>query len=313
MTLLSVLAAAPKRANAEPEYFSWRGPDCISSAPLFESRLASLVDAADLARLAGSIAIAHDAAGLQVAVAIDLDGHHLGERRFAAKDCEHAAETAAVAASLAVFQGEGEPKGAAESGISPDIWTRRPDPVPDFRPERREPPPPSPPLFEARLGLFEASEIGTLPKVAFGGALLAELGIGERWSVAVLGNVTHEQDRPVNAEQIAALRAFGVLGRACAAPFLGARWRLDACAGLRYVVVHGRGEGFDVNREASLEWLAPLFGLAFSVRAPRVIEWRLELESSAPLSRHRFVVDGNELSRASAVVVSGRLGPVLRF
>jgi hypothetical protein len=263
--------------------------------------------------LAGSIAIARDAAGLKVEVAIDLDGRHLGERRFDAKDCERAAETAAVAASLAVFQGAGEPKGAAETGISPDIWTRRPDPVPDFRHEQAPKAPPAPPLLEARLGLFELVDVGSLPKVAFGGGLLAELGIGQRWSATVLGSVTHQQDRQVGGQEVAVLRGYGVAGRVCYAPLLVSRFRLDECGGLRYTLVHGRGEGLDVNRAASLEWLAPLLGVDFSARAPRYIEWRLELEGSVPLSRHRFLVDGQEVSRASALVLGARLGPVLRF
>jgi hypothetical protein len=59
--------------------------------------------------------------------------------------------------------------------------------------------------------------------------------------------------------------------------------------------------------------LAPLVGLDFSVRAPSSVEWRLELDGTAPLARHRFLVDGREVSRAAAVVAGVRLGAVLRF
>jgi hypothetical protein len=49
------------------------------------------------------------------------------------------------------------------------------------------------------------------------------------------------------------------------------------------------------------------------VRAPRSVEWRLELDGTAPLARHRFLVDGREIARAAAVVAAVRLGAVLRF
>ncbi len=310
--MLLAAGAFTQRARAADARFTWRGPDCASSAPLLEHRLSELVETRDRARLAGSMAVTHGPAGYDVQVTIELDGRPLGTRRFDADSCGRAAETAAVAASLAVYDGEGEPRGAAESGISPDIWTRRPDPTPDFSRPR---PAPKAPLLEARLGLLGVVEIGALPKPAWGGALELELelGVGKRWSFAVIGSMTTEQERPVRTQQLAHLSALGGIARACVAPLLGATYRFDGCAGAKLMQAHGRGDGLDVERSASLTWVAPMLGAGFSLRAPRYVEWRLELEGSVPLSRPRFLVDGSEVSRAAAVVAAARVGAVLRF
>jgi hypothetical protein len=311
--MLLAAGAFTERAWAAPPRFTWRGPDCASSAALLERRLAELVERNDRERLAGSVTVTKRAGHYGVELSIDLDGRPLGTRRFEATSCARAAETAAVAASLAVYEGENEPKGAAESGISPDIWSGRPDPTPDF-----SRPPPAPkaepePLLDARLGLLASLEIGALPEPAWGGALELELGVGKRWSFAVLGGLSAEQERIVQAAQSVHLSLRSGSARACVAPLLGARLRLDGCAGARLTQARGRGEGFDVNRTASLTWLAPLLGINFSVRGPSYVEWRGELDGAVPLARQRFLVDGNEVARANAVAATARLGVVLRF
>ena len=130
--MLLAAHAVTLRAHAKGTRFAWRGPDCTTSAPLLEQRLAELVGPADRERLAGEVAVSHTANRYGVELTIDVDGRRLGKRHFEAKSCAQAAETAAVAASLAIYNGEGEPKGVAETGISPDIWTKRPEPTPDF-------------------------------------------------------------------------------------------------------------------------------------------------------------------------------------
>lgn len=318
--MLLAAGAFSAHAQGQETRFAWRGPDCPSSAPLLQSRLAELVEPKDRQRLAGSVAVtraaehsAQSAEHYRVEVSIDLDGRALGTRRFEAKDCAHAAETAAVAASLAVYDGQGEPEGAAESGISPDIWTQRPDPTPDFSRPRTPPPAASEPLLEPRLGVLGLVELGALPKPAAGGAVELELGLGKRWSLAALGGITAEQERGLEVPQTVHLSLRSGAVRACGAPQLEARYRVDMCAGVRLTQARGRGEGFDVNRTASLTWLAPLLGASLSVRAPSFLEWRGELEASVPLARRRFLVDGSEVARAAWVVAALRFGLVARF
>lgn len=304
-----------KPARAEEARFAWEGPDCPTSAPLFQTRLEKLIGEADLRRLAGRVGIARQGDTWRVALAIALDGKALGERRFETKSCEHAAETAAVAASMAVFDGgsEPEPEVAAASGISPDIWTHGAEPVPDFT---RPPAPPTvapAPGIEPRVGILGLAEVGVVPQPVLGAAIEAELGFTQRYSAALIGSVTAAQERDLGGEQSVSLRVFAATARACAAPARGPRYRVDGCAGARLMVVQGRGDGFDVNRSGSLRWWAPLLGANVSLRAPRYLEWRLEIDASVPLSRRSFLVDGEQVSRPNVVVLAVRLGPVLRF
>jgi hypothetical protein len=311
--MLLAAGALTQRARADQARFAWQGPDCASSAPLLERRLAELLEPRDRERLAGRVTVSRSAEPYDVELSIDLDGRPLGTRRFEASTCARAANTAAVAASLAVYTGEGEPESAAESGISPDIWTRGHEPTPDFS---RSPPAPMPspePRLQARLGLLGLVELGALPNPGWGGALLLELGVDERWSLGVLVSITASQRHALQEPQQVHLSSLSGAARACAAPLLAARLRLDSCVGVRLMQTRGRGEGFDEDRTATLESVAPVLGAGFSAQAPSFIEWRGELDAALPLSRRRFLVDGKEVARAGAVVATARLGAVLRF
>lgn len=300
-------------AHAKGQRFAWRGPDCATSAPLLEQRLAELVEPPDRERLAGEVEVARSANRYGVELTIDVDGRRLGTRRFDAKSCAQAAEMAAVAASLAVYSGKREQKGAAETGISPDIWTRRPEPIPDFPRRPGAPPAPRRATLQARVGVLGVLEIGSLPKPAWGGALALEVGLGKRWSFAALGSVIAEQRQAVRDQNVVFLSALSGSGRVCLAPLFGTHYRLDGCAGARLMHARGRGEGFEVSRSATLTWAAPLMGVNFSFLAPSYVEWRAELDGSLPLSRRRFLVDGSEVSRAAAVTAGVRIGALLRF
>jgi hypothetical protein len=310
--MLLAFGVLPQRARAEPARFSWRGPACAEGAPQLELRLAELVAPQELARLGGRVSVTRDRGRYAVELSIDLDGRALGARRFEVESCARAAETAAVAASLAVYDGEDEPAVAAASGISPDIWTRRPDPTPDFS----RPPPPSPPpepRLEARLGMLGVVELGALREPAWGGGLELGLGLGKRWSLSLSGSATASQRRALREQQAVALSVRSAGARVCAAPLRRDLYRLDGCAGARLVQARGEGQGFDFNRSATLLWAAPLLGLDFSLRKPRFLEWRCELEGSVPLTRRRFLVDGSEVSRAAAITAALRLGAVWSF
>jgi hypothetical protein len=300
-------------AHAKGPRFAWRGPDCATSAPLLEQRLAELIEPPDRERLAGEVEVTRTANRYGVELTIDVDGRRLGKRHFEAKHCAQAAEMAAVAASLAIYNGEREQKGVAETGISPDIWTKRPEPTPDFLLRSSTPAAPPPTTLQARVGVLGVLEIGALPKPAWGGALTLELGLGKRWSFAALGSITAEQRQAVRDQKAVFLSAWSGRGRVCLAPLFGTHYRLDGCAGAQLMQARGRGEGFDVSHSATLTWAAPLLGVDFSFLAPSYVEWRWEVDGSLPLSRRRFLVDGSEVSRAAVVVAGVRIGAVLRF
>jgi hypothetical protein len=312
MMLLGACGSVSRAARADGASFVWSAPSCGGSQAGFEKRLAELTSKGDRPRLAGTVIVTPEGDDLGLEVRLELDGKYLGARRFSVPSCERAVETAAVAASLAVFDGGEAPAAASASGISPDMWSRHPEPLPDNPPPRAKPlPAPSP--YRLRLGALGFAELGTLPEPSAGGGAALGLDLGSRWSLQVGGQVSLEQGRSLGGAQQVRLRAFDVAGKGCWAALLRAAFRLEGCAGFRVTTAFGSGQDLEVNRSASLAWFAPLLGAAGSLAGPGPFVWRFELEASTPLARRRFLVDEREVMRPKSVVLTARVGPFVRF
>jgi hypothetical protein len=313
--LLGLFQLAPRSARAEPSKLAWQGPECLASQAAFEARLGELVKPADAVRLNGSVTVTDLGGIFEVQLSLALGARALGERSFQARSCEAVAKTAALAAAMAAFADDAVPLAASEPAASPDgsgAWLKKPDPQPDFSRDR-PPPPPRPLRVEPRVGLLAFMQAGLLPAPVVGGALELGMGLGKRWSLAVQAGVSSEQERAQGAQRSTFLRVLAGAARACFAPLALGRVRLDGCGGLQLLWLRGHGQGFDIDRSASLATAAPLFALDLSLRAPAFLEWRVQAEGSVPLSRRRFLVDGREVARASTLTFSARLGPVVRF
>lgn len=302
------LLAASRLALADAPALSWAGPDCADSQAAFESRLAALVAPSERARLSGHVRVERRGGKLGVSLSLALAGVPLGERRLDVKTCAAAADTAAVAASIAVFSATepAAPPPLAENAALETRATASP-PAPASRPA-----PPRLRAVERRVGLLAAVDAGALPNVAPGAAVELGVGLG-RISAALLGGLTLAQNHDIGAGGSVSLRLWSAQARACYAPLAAERLRLDTCAGVRLFWARGQGRGFPIDHDGSLLALAPAVQLDFSLRGPAPLEWRLELEASAPLSRQRFLVREREIARFEPVMLSGRLGPVLRF
>jgi hypothetical protein len=313
--LLGLFQLAARSARAEVSRLAWQGPACLDSQAAFEARLAALVKPADAASLSGSVTVTAAGDGFEVQLSLGLGPRALGERRFQAGTCKAAAETAAVAAAMAAFSRDLAPPAAGERQAAPDnsgAWARQPDPEPDFKRARTRPAERGL-RVQPRVGLLAFVQAGLLPSPVVGGALELGVGLGKRWSLAAQGGLSGEQERAQGDHRRTFLRLRWGAARGCFAPFTAGRVRLDACGGVQLLWIRGYGEGFDIDRSASLALAAPLFALDLSVRAPEFLEWRVQAEGSVPLSRQRFLVDGREVARAAALTFSARLGPVVRF
>lgn len=319
LLMLGVVGLVARSASAQPLGFDWRGPGCRAFQPAFEAQLGQLVEPALRERLAGAVTLSPVGNRFDVRLEVTLGGKALGERRFEADDCPGAAKIAAIGAAMAAFSESSKEAPTAPAPAASVAATAAPTssaaPTPAPAPEASSDRVPGASAWrvQPRIGVLAAAQAGVLPGVAWGGALELGVGVGRRWSFALLGSVSLEQARDIDTEHQALLRLFSGVARGCFAPLLRDRVQLDACGGLQLLWTRGEGSGFDVNHSASLLAVAPLLGIGFSLRAPGSLEWRAELEGFVPLSRRRFLVDGQQVARASALGVSARLGPVLRF
>jgi hypothetical protein len=313
LLMLGVVGLVARGASAQPLGFDWRGPGCPAFQPAFEAQLGQLVEPALRDRLAGAVTVSPVGNRFDVRLEVTLGGKALGERRFEAADCAGAAKIAAIGAAMAAFSESSKEAPTTPAPAASVAPSAAPTPPPE--PEASPDPVPgaSPSSVQPRLGALAVAQAGVLPGVAWGGALELGIGVGQRWSFAVLGSVSLEQARDIDAQHQALLRLFTGVARGCFAPLLRDGVQLDACGGLQLLWTRGEGSGFDVNHSASLLAVAPLLGIGISLRAPESVEWRAELEGFVPLSRRRFLVDGQQVARASSLGVSARLGPVLRF
>jgi hypothetical protein len=315
--LLGLLQLVPRSARAEASRLAWQGPACLDSQVAFETRLSTLVKSADAARLGGSVSVTARGGGFEVQLSLTLGARALGERRFHARNCRAAAETAAVAAAMAAFSDDAAPPADGERQTDPPAdrsgaWARKREPEPDFT-RAPEPPAELPVRAQPRVGLLLFVQAGLLPSPVVGGALELGAGLAKRWSLAAQGGVSGKQARAQGDDRSISLRVWFGAARGCFAPLVTERVRLDACGGVQLLWIRGQGDGFDIDRSASLTTAAPLFALDLSLRAPQFLEWRVQTEGSVPLSRRRFLVDGREVARASPLTFSARVGPVLRF
>jgi hypothetical protein len=86
-----------------------------------------------------------------------------------------------------------------------------------------------------------------------------------------------------------------------------------ACVGATGIRLAGRGGGTDVPHDATALYVGPSVGVALRVPAGPRLSVRASAEAFVPLVVHRFLLDGAEVHRPSAVGVVGQVGPEVSF
>ncbi|RYZ03446.1 MAG: hypothetical protein EOO73_28020 [Myxococcales bacterium] len=322
ITLGLLVLSASGVARASAPSLQWKGEACAGAQPAFADKLQALLPPPELQQLSGQVEVRRANGSLAVLLTLRLGEQLLGQRRVEVSSCQAAAETAALVASMAVFDAvpQGAPSPAPRDSAEPVAPSAPAPAAAPIRSERatgatRPPVPRSPRILplELRLGLLGVVQRGTLPQLAPGAALVVGLGVGERWSVLASAFASWPQRRPTGDGSVVELRSFSFGARGCFAPAASVRLRLDLCAGMHAESIRGEGEGFDVSRSGSLTALAPLVAAAVSLRAPSALEWRAELQSAFPLSRQSFVVRSQPVARSEALSLGVRLGALVRF
>jgi hypothetical protein len=213
-------------------------------------------------------------------------GTRVGERVLEARadDCATLRDSLALVLALLVDLEIDEPSSSAPADATPELRERRtpvripPAPV---RTER------APLRFES--GVAVGTTIGPLPTPAFGALLTGGLeGRGlPRVRLRLGGWLPEEQ----HVEDAAGARFTRLTAGLALCPSFAERGRLQgfACASQTVTSTHGRGFGYDANRDRSQVGVELGAELRGALRVTRALRLELGTGLAAPLERDRYV------------------------
>jgi hypothetical protein len=301
------MVATPGAFGAELRWQSVPGcPERDEVVFRVERALGVALDAAPPLRF--DVAVQRLAAGY--GASLQVDGK---TRTLNAPDCSKLADAVAVAVALAIGAHEPVANDAVTSApVAPPSPSPPPrdvvEPDPAAAPSEGNAPVPS-------VSAWLLGDAGTLPSVAAGAALGAELG-WRRLQLRVLALLLFEQhvDRSgqdgLPAEAGADLALFAGSLSACAAALGSFRSEgvVFLCAGPELGRLSGSGTGVSQRRSGGSLWLAPRVDVGGCWHVPGSnIDLSLSASAAAPLLRDEFVLEGAvPVHRASNVI--GRLG-----
>jgi hypothetical protein len=242
-------------------------------------------------------------------------------RTLEAGDCEKLVDALAVTMALALGLPEPEIAGEAQGAAG------------EAPPARRAAPPPEKPKAAAegagstartrvavRAGPWMLVDFGSLPAVAFGAALEAELSLNA-FGIRAFGEIFPERFGEVDSPAAAAtgagasvgLIAGGVLG--CYRPGAQDQWLgAGLCLGAEVGRLSGQGEGVLEARLASAWWFSPRFDARLELTPNKGFVFGLLAGAVVPLIRDEFVLQGiGTVHRPPAVAARLGLGLELEF
>lgn len=211
---------------------------------------------------------------------------------------------AAVLEALAPPVEATPPEPQPEPTPPPPVETEVPVPPPPA--SEPVPPGPVPPRVQLAVTAEPAVQLGALPRVAFGGELGAELGLGGWLDLRLAGGGTAGLPIALADGQVDGAIGWGA-AEGCPARALG-RVRVRLCVGAAAGGLWVRGRGFDQSRSVTLPWVAVRTGADLDVRLARRVSLRVGGRLLTPLVRGRIsvrdpsdaLVDRRELAPAGA-------------
>lgn len=268
-----------------------------------------------------------------------LDDGGETRREFVARDCETAVDVSAlilavmldpVATSVSVQTREPSEAEVSREPEQEQELTAEPEPEPTVEPEPAPPVRETAPIVEVerarmtservRLGFgLRVSGGGGYGSIAAAQATLAG-GFalrGDRWRVELGGLWSIPRTARLDGGTGGGrFDAWAVFGRACFAPQVGRRDRIElpACGGIELGSVRGRGlEELPVTSRASFLWVAPALGQGVWFSPIERVGIGVELQLAVPLNRGSFAVDSIEVQRIAPVTVRALAGIELHW
>jgi hypothetical protein len=328
---LAVLAHA-RTASAGELALTWTAPPgCPTTSELRDAVLRGGAGAEPGERIE---AVAHVEHGDRWSVTLQTSraGIASPERRLEATSCRALADATAVILALALIpEGTAPPAGDGPPETAPAATPRDAAPVTTSPPAAATAPPPAAaaapdaqsrergarapelahPTFAASASV--ATDAATLPSPAVGAraALAWTPGHGR---LELSGSYFAAQSQTTGVSPAGASFASGVLGARAGWTVLRGVVELSPRAGADVELVRARGFGAANNYDASAAWLSAAAGALVVVPLASFLALRADADAIAPLSRPRFVVDGEgAVHHPPAFGLRAGIGAELRF
>lgn len=260
----------------------WDAPaSCPTQAQVMEAVGQMIIDPERLqhTRMTAHGVISRLATDYELDLTMEQGGTTPGQRRLLSEDCDELARAAALILALAI-----------------DPNAKPPEP----------PPPPEPgPELAWNMGVGPMLELGSQPRLAFGGVLRTAMSI-ERWEVGLLGMVAGFQSIAVPGTTTGKVRFSSWRVELEGAHMFGSkRWQVGPSLALGVGVLRAKSSGANDAADARSTNFNVALGVATRVRIGARFGLLAHLKAAFPWPRDFFRAGTNTLHRAD--VVNARL------
>lgn len=300
--------AAPQTAHGQPSLnLTWSAPShCPDVASVRAKIRRHLKSEPDIA-LEAHARVTPNAPGYTLELRwVRVDGAQT-ERSLHARSCEALADGAALIIALAIEPDtalDTPPQTPSRSDAMPSHGTPRPDPEPahDTSSGTEEPL-----RILNRLGGFVDAASLPAPSLGLGASVGFEFG---RWQVDV--GALYLLPRTATTSAVPGAARVQLVSGAATGCFavLGTPLRLAPCIGIEAGVLLAEGEDLDVATSSASPWLAPSARLTLAYPFSRRLSAQLDVGLVIPLTRPRYLIQGQQVHRPAPVALRAGVGIV---